>query len=727
MDFYRLPLNGRNFEYMTGEDPYLGSQLVPEIIKSIQAEGVWACAKHYVCNDEEENRGNVNILVDERALREIYLPPFEAAVKVGKAATVMGAYNAVNGDFCCESAFLIQRVLKGDWGFKGAYISDYDAIHNGVKAAATGCDLDLPAGLFMNPTTLGPVIGAGLLPVSNIDDKVRRLLREVVSYGYLDRQQLDPSIPLDDPDSEAAALQIAREGIVLLRNTGGFLPLDPGKVRTVAVLGRLATGAPPTGFGSSYVTPISYVSELDGIRTQAPAGTQVDYITACTLDPTLSQWEYTDVNGALVQGLQAQYFDSNDLSGTPEVTRADTRVNFDWDTSPIPVTVNQGTFSARWTGRVRAQISGDHVFKVRADGGLRLFVNGNKVIDDFNTPPLPPVGYGPTVPRSAKVNLQAGKTYDVVIEYRRTGGFFDTFEQGGFTGVQASWASLVPPANLGTYDAVIASQGIDNQYEGEGQDREFTLPEYQDELLHNLALANRHTVVVLHGGGNFDTEPWVHQAAGLLHTFYPGQNGGQALAEILFGDVNPSGKLPVTFERRITDNPAYATFPKPVNQHPDSIAYQEGIFVGYRGYERNGVQPHYPFGFGLSYTTFGFSDLKVSPATFDGTTPVTVTYTVTNTGTRYGAEVSQLYVGQQNPSIVRPAKELKGFAKVYLQPGESKQVTLRLDQRSFAYWNTSTQKWTALPGTYTVRVGSSSQDLPLTTAVSVPKEVTANP
>jgi beta-glucosidase len=729
MDFYRVPMGGRNFEYMTGEDPFLGAQLNPPLIQGIQAQGVWACAKHYVCNDEEENRTNVQILLDERTLREIYLPPFEAAVKQGHVATVMSAYNAVNGYFCSENAFLLTDILKKEWKFNGLLMSDYNAIHDGLSAAVAGCDLDLPAGNFMNAKNLQPFI-PDPLPVSAIDDKVRRILREVISFGFLDRQQLDPSIPLDDPFSETAALNIAREGLILLKNEHNLLPFQKSQIRTIAVVGNLAQDAPPTGFGSSYVTPINSVSELDGIKSAASSATRVDFISACSLDPENTLWEYSN-NGAITQGLQAEYFTSNDLSGTPAVTRIDNQLDFDWDVDSIPVGTNQQAFSARWTGQIRPQITGDHVFKIRGDGGLRLIVNGQTLFDNFSSPARPPVGYGPTVSYSVKLALQAGQVYSVEIDYRRVGGFFDVFEQGGLTGVQASWASLKPPPNFNSYDAVVICAGISNEYEGEGQDRPFTLPEYQDELIKNIATVNPRAIVVFHGGGNFDSRQWINQVAGLIEAFYPGQNGGQALGEILFGAVNPSGKLPITMEKRIEDNPANPKdnpFPNPVNQHPDAIPYSEGIFVGYRGYDKNHTQPLFPFGFGLSYTSFSFSDLKIVPTTWNGAGDVTVTFRVTNTGKQAGAEVAQLYVGQQNPTISRPIKELKGFQKVFLAPNQSQTVTLKLNQRSFAYFNTDKDKWDALPGKYNILVGSSSQasDLKLQGIVDLPSEITAN-
>jgi beta-glucosidase len=538
MNFYRLPLSGRNFEYMASEDPYLGSQLAPAVIKGIQSQGVFSCAKHLACNDEEENRANVHIVVDERALREIYLPPFEASVKVGHPATVMGAYPAVRvlradgsvieDDFCSENGFLIEKVLKGDWGFKGILVSDYNVIHNGVLAALNGCDVDLPAGKFMNPTTLGPAIASGVLPVSFINDKVRRILNGVISYGFLDREQLDPSIPLDNPYGESVTTQIAREGICLLKNKNNLLPLGPG-VHSIAVIGDYVETAPPTGRGSSYATPISFVSELDGIRFEAPTSAQVDYIPACTLNPEESPWQSLDQLGEFVQGLQGQYFATPDLSGTPATTRTDIHLNIEWlsainagnpestpDTGPpiveipsqIPV-ANQPTFSVRWTGYIVPQISGDQVFKIRADGGVRLFVNGQKLFDDWDNPPLPPNKSGPTPAFSGKIKLQAGRTYSVEIDYHRVVGFTPYFEQGDLQGIQVSWASLQPPSDLGKYDAVVVTGGLGEEYEGEGYDREFPLPEFLDELIQNLAQANPRTIVVLHGGGNFDSLGWI--------------------------------------------------------------------------------------------------------------------------------------------------------------------------------------------------------------------------
>ena len=738
VDPYRTPLGGRNFEYNTGEDPFLGGQLVAPLISAMQEQQVWADVKHYACNEQEYRRESINIEVGERPMREIYLPPFEAAVKQGHTASVMGALNAVNGDFACESYNLDTRILKKEWGFDGVLLSDYQAIHDGVKAAQAGCDLDMPFGDFMNAQTLLPAIQSGQLSISAIDDKVRRILRKIVSFGFLDRPQLDSSIPLDDPASALEALNEAREGIVLLRNQDKLLPLDRDKVRSIAVLGRLAPGVPATGFGSSFLVAIRSVSELSGIQGQAGPNVRVDFISAGSPDPATAAWEFLPSQGAVEVGLQGQYFNSNDLSGSSVLTRIDQEVNFDWtQTGAIPAAIkleNQPSFSALWTGRVRPVLTGDHLFKIRADGGVRLYVNGQLLIDTFLSPMPPPV-YGTTISTFAKIFLQAGQAYDVRLEYRRTSGF--PGNSGALEGVQFSWTPLVVPPSLATYDAVIMCQGIDNEYDGEGIDLAFKfedqgeaglenaiiMPEYQDELIQNAVRTNPRIIVVLHGTGNFNIQNWINEVPGLLHAWYPGENGGQALAEIVFGDVNPSGKLPITMEKRLRDNPTTANYP--TTSDALSIRYTEGIFVGYRGYEKNHVTPQYPFGFGLSYTNFRYSDLDISKVTSEDS--VEVSFTLTNTGQRAGAEIAELYVGQRDPKIERPPKELKGFWKVYLQPGESKRVTLPLDQRSFAFFNTGRRLWDAEPSTYDILIGASSQDIRLSGQLTLKSELDSQP
>jgi beta-glucosidase len=428
VDLYRTSFGGRSAEYMTGEDPFLGAVLVAAEINGMQSREVMATTKHYACNDQEINRGptndfdpttlpTMNVQVDERTLREIYLPPYESAVKLGHTAAIMGAFNKVNGEFCCQSPFLITNVLKRDWGWRGFIETDFAAEHDGVQAALAGLDIDMPGGSFarMTSATLLPHITGGQapqIPLANIDDKVRRILREIVSFGFLDRPQQDTSIPINDPRSKTTAIDVAREGIVLLKNDSQILPLDKNATPRIAVIGANAQGEPPTAGGSSEVpASADFTSEIDGIKAQAP-GVTVDYIAACVPDPATAAWQ----TGTGAPGLVGQYFNSNDLSGSPVATRVDTELNFvgngltpAFTASNVPVS-NPSSFSGIWTGKVQPTITGYQVFKVSSGGNVRLFVNNQLIIDDTSpvaTPDTPISAAPPIIPVSGKIYLQA--------------------------------------------------------------------------------------------------------------------------------------------------------------------------------------------------------------------------------------------------------------------------------------------------------------------------------
>jgi beta-glucosidase len=523
VNLYRTAYNGRSFEYMTGEDPFLGAVLIAAEVNGIQSQGVMATTKHYVANDEEVNRQAIDVIVDERTLREIYLPPFEAAVKLANTAAIMGAFNKVNGDFACESLFLDTQVLKQDWGFQGFIESDFLAIHDGLKAAKAGMDIDMPGGPLarMTSANLLPAIQSGELPLSNIDDKVRRLLRGIISFGFLDRPQLDPSIPVNDPRSKEVATDVAREGIVLLENKGNFLPLNKQVIRKIAVIGANAKGEPPSGGGSAAVpASVDFVSEIDGIKSQAPSAT-VDFIAACVPDPSTAEWQ----TGQGSAGLVGQYFNSPDLSGDPVATRVDTHLNFTgFDATNVPVS-NPSSFSGIWTGTVTPTISGDHVFKVSSGGNVQLRVNGTLILDDTSdvqtpelTPDTPISAAPPFVPISGKINLQAGVPATIELKAKNLG----TTRLFSAAGLQVSWASLQPPATLAGYDAVVLAVGGNEQYDGEAHDRSFRLPEFQDDLILNASKLNPRTIVVLHGGGGFDVQAWVNKVPALLHAWFPG-------------------------------------------------------------------------------------------------------------------------------------------------------------------------------------------------------------
>lgn len=727
---YRMPYGGRAFEYLSGEDPFLGASLAPAVINGIQSRGVWANAKHYAANDQESSRFTLNQIMSERVLREMSLPAFESASKNSKVAMMMCAFQKVNGEFACENQHLLRDILKTEWGYAGLVQSDYNAVVHGYEAAQAGTDLDM-MGYQMNSSVLKPHLDSGDLDKATIDDKVLRILKQIYLYKFDSKAPLTTH-NMTSSTSNKVALNAAREGIVLLKNQDNLLPLNKQSVKKIAVVGTLAKYAPPTGFGSANVMAAHYVSELSGLKQLAP-NAKVEFIDGLSLDPATSKWASTNTAGNEVQGLKAEYFSNTNWSGDPAVTRTEKFINLDWandtdlpfesNTSASDAYTDKGSTSGelngdtsstsiRYTGKITPTQSGEQVFKVRADGAVRLYVNGQKIIDNGEGNPIPGNSIPPTIPESAKINLEAGKTYDVKLEYSRRAGYLSAM--GGLVGVQLSWASLNAPQDLSGYDAVVVAVGNSSEYEGEGFDHSFDLPEYQSQLIQSIAKVNPNTVVTMFGGTGLKMSDWIEQVPVALHAFYPGQNGGQALAEILFGKVNPSGKLPISIERNIEDNPVYASFPKFDNSNTlEVMDYKDDLLLGYRGYEKKGIKPLYPFGYGLSYTTFGYSNISVTPGVAVGNTPIKVSFDLTNTGKVGGSEVAQLYVGQQNPKVERAIKELKGYKKVFLNPGESKRVTIELNDRSLAYFDEKSKQWVVDADSFNLSVGGSSQDIRL--------------
>ncbi len=556
LNIYRAPMNGRNFEYF-GEDPYLASRMAVSVVEGMQSQDVIATVKHFVANNMEYDRHHINAVVDERTLREIYLPAFEAVVRKAHAGAVMDAYNLVNGEHMTQNAHLNIDILKKEWGFDGILMSDWGATYDGVAAANAGLDLEMPSARYMTPANLLAAIQQGKVTIATIDDKVRRILRKAIQFGFLDRDQKEASIPLDDQQSRQVAREEARGSMVLLKNDGNLLPLDKTKLKTIAVIGPDAYPAVIGGDGSSLTQPFHQVSFLEGVTNYLGTSVKV-------LHPAVSAKNVLD----------------------PQTKSA-----------------------------------------------------------------------------------------------------------------------------VAAVDAVILCVGFSPATEGEGADRTFALPTGQDDLIRQIAGMNKNVIVVITAGGNVDMTAWIDRVPAILHTWYPGQEGGAALADILFGDFSPSGKLPASFERRWEDNPVFHNY---YEQSGKRVAYTEGIFLGYRYYDRSSTKPLFPFGFGLSYTRFQYSDLRISPRQSASPDTVTVSFDVKNIGDCAGAEVAELYVGDSHASVPRPVKELKGFAKVFLRPGEKKEVTLTLNRRSFSYYDVKNNRWTADPGDFSILVGSSSAQIELT-------------
>jgi beta-glucosidase len=733
VNIYRSPLNGRNFEYF-GEDPWLASRVAVSYIRGLQGEGVSATIKHYLANNSEYLRNTADSRIDERALREIYLPAFEAAVKEAKTGAIMPAYNLVNGAYMTANRRLLVDLAKTEWGFQGVMMSDWGAVHSALGAANGGTDLEMPGPAHFNPDSLLPLIKSGQVTQATIDDKVRRLLRNAVRFGWLDRPQLDPAAPRYNARGSDVALQGARESIVLLKNDGGVLPLDRTRARTIAVIGPDAHPAVPLGGGSATVQPFHAVSFLEGIGNVAGASASVLHARGVpSLAAMASRTQFATAATGGQPGVTFETFNNAELSGAPAATNVEHAMSFGrpldiitllGSDEPVDVTAMMGTKTApgmRWTGWYTPKVAGSQDFFVQQGGfggsGARLFVDGKKVIDTWDQ--------ASAIVGQATVDLDP-TPHKVVLELHTSpGGFGGPFVRAGVA-PRGAWVDPNAVKIAAGADVAVVAVGFDPATESEGWDRTFGLPPGQDELVRQVAAANKNTVVVLTSGGAVDMSRWIDQVPTVIETWFPGQEGGTALGEILFGLTNPSGHLPATFERALQDNPTFNSYYP--NAGTLQVPYSEGVFVGYRGYDKNGTKPLFPFGYGLSYTTFSYANLSVAP---DAESAVpqprwTVSFDVTNNGQRAGAGVAQVYVSDGHAKVARPAKELKAFSKVTLQPGETRRVTVPLDLRSLAYYDVAGKQWKADAGAFTVRVGGSSVDLPLS-AQLVLARTTAHP
>jgi beta-glucosidase len=699
MNIYRAPMNGRNFEYF-GEDPFLASRMAVSVIKGIQSQRVIATAKHFAGNNSEFARTTLSSDIDERTLREIYLPAFEASVQEAKVGAVMDAYNLVNGIYMTANNHLNNEILKKEWGFDGILMSDWGATHDGVAGAIGGLDLEMPSPVFMNRETLLPAVKEGKVPIATLDDKVRRILRKAIEFGFFEQPQTDTDIPAYSQESRQIALEVARASMVLLKNSGNLLPLDESKVKTIAVIGPNAYPAVPGGGGSAETKPFNAVSYLEGISNRLGIKARVLYaVDTPPLDEVFDNSEFVIAPGG-ESGLKGEYFSNEELRGTPALVRTDKHVDFDWGEGSFAPNQPIDHFSIRWTGYFVPQKSGDYKFFTSADDGVRLYIGDDTVIDDWQR-------HSQTVDTYGR-HLEAGQAYKIRLEYFEAVG--SAIVGFGVTRAEAS-IGRETKALAAKADAVVICVGFDPKTEGEGFDRTFQLPGGQDELIRQISAVNRNTVIVLTAGGNVDMSQWSDRVPAILHAWYPGQEGGTALAQILFGDYSPSGKLPASFERRWEDNPTFHSYyPKKGEKR---VQYSEGVFVGYRHFDRSEIKPLFAFGHGLSYTTFAYANLSVTPQTGNRNEPVTVSFDVKNAGHREGAEVAELYVGESHPSVPRPVKELKGFAKVNLKPGKTKRVTLTLDRRAFSFYDVKKNDWSAEAGDFTILVGGSSDNIQL--------------
>jgi len=593
LNIMRTPLCGRNYDYY-GEDPWLSGRITVGYVKGMQAEQVAACIKHFAANNQEFERNSIDVQMDERTLREIYLPAFEAGVKEGGALSIMGAYNKFRGQWCCHNEYLLKNILKGEWNFQGSVISDWGGTHITSEAALNGLDLEMGTYGPYDGFFLGKAYSEGLekkvFPMAGLDDKVRRNLRVLYATGAVDGRRPGS---INTREHQAVARRIAQEGIVLLKNGGSLLPIDPAKTHSIAVIGENAVRTFAIGGNSAGVKAFYEITALQGILARAGSGADVTYSTGYVQPIRKMAWD-RDLAGVRTSQLDPKYL---------------------------------------------------AMAKTLADRAVL-----------------------------------AAKSADLVIFV------------GGYC-----------------HQAFGDDEGVDRP--------DLKLPSDQDGLIARLVEANPRTVVALISGAPVQM-PWLDKVPAVLQAWYGGSEAGNALASVLFGDVSPSGKLPCSFPKVLSDSPAHTGSPRTFPGENGKLYYDEGLLVGYRWFDTKQIEPLFPFGHGLSYTTFSYGGLNVAAGTG---AQANVECEITNTGSREGAEVVQVYVQPKKAQVLRPSKELKGFLKVALKPGETKKVSIALNGRSFAYYAPEKKGWVVEAGEYGILVGSSSRDLRLTGSYKVSK------
>jgi beta-glucosidase len=707
----RTPLAGRTFESFS-EDPLLTARLAVAYIDGVQARGVACCIKHFACNDQEHERMTISAEVDERTLREIHLPAFEAAVREPGVWAVMTAYNKVNGIYCGEQPELIGRILREEWDFDGLVMSDWFGTHSTVPAALAGLDLEMPGpSAWLGPSLAGAV-RSGDVPESALDEMVVHVLRLMDRVGILAGDPLAGRAEQeeDDPGRRSMARRVVTEGTVLLHNDG-LMPLDPSAITRVAVIGPNA-GQLEVGGGSSEVTPHQRRRLHDAIADRLP-GAAVVHEVGCRIDRGLSTIDIglTTAEGGGT-GLTIDYFDRPECSGDPvqRVTAHLGRMTWVGQVGPeLPA----GSSSVRIRTTFTPDVSGPWRWGLESAGRSVLRLDGDLVVDNTNPARGKSFyGAGSTLIEQERV-LEAGRPYALEVE------LWPRSASSPVLGVRIAadrprladeFERAVAAARQS--DVAIVVVGSSGAWESEGFDRpDLSLPGRQRELVEAVIAANPRTVVVVNAGSPVEL-PWAADAGAVLMAWYPGEEGADAIADMVVGLSEPSGRLPVSFPRRIEDTPAFPHYPGAEGK----VTYGEGVFVGYRHYETVGVAPQYPFGHGLSYTSFAYGE----PVLKQAAERVSLTVPLANTGARTGSEVVQVYVRPVAPQVPRPDRELAAFAKVTLAAGERQSVALDLAPRAFAYWDVETHDWRTDPGRYELLIGSSSRDIHHVVTVTLP-------
>ena len=702
VNLHRSPRGGRHFESYS-EDPELSSQVAVAYITGVQSQGVGACVKHFVANDQEFERTTINVDVDERSLREIYLPPFEAAVKQAGVRAVMGAYNFVNGHHACAQPDLLVGVLKQEWGFDGLVVSDWGAIKETIAPARHGLDLEMPGpGRWWGKGRLQEAVEEGLVDESLIDDKVRRIVGFLDWAGRLDTPTDHDEASVERPEHRTLARRAAASAMVLVHNDGGLLPLAADQ--TIALIGPGAAETALLGGGSASLIPHRTTTVLESLEErlgERVIGHAPGIDMRRKADAVPESW--------IADGVSFELYDGIGFDGEP----------FQTVTQPLPFNVWFGklwpqgcdAMSVRLEFTMTPEHSGRHRFCALGFAHARLLVDGQLVADNqiegFSAGLGLHGGHG-------YLELEAGRSYRIRLDHvpREGGQWVSIVDVGVELADLDREVSLAEAAALAAQaDTAVVVVGSSSEWESEGADREsIELPNQQNELVEQVLDANPNTVVVLNCGAPM-TLPWLDRAAAVLLAWYPGQEAGEAIADVLFGDADPGGRMPTSWARGEQDTPAYLNYPGEAGV----VRYGEGIFVGYRWYDARDIEPMIPFGHGGSYTSFEWGSPEV---TGEGTQR-TVSVPVINTGDRRGSEVVQVYVAPPTGGVSRPPKELAGFAKLTLDSGETATASITLSERSFARWDPETHRWTVDPGQYRLIVAASATDIRSATDIEV--------